>query len=145
LSSKHSDGDTSTSELDATAAEILAVTCELAEAEREAAAAGIAVSIIDGTLDQWLDDIANALKERRYIIGLVASVNNKATLRPGTMVTLKGLSPRCLNGLQAVVVDPSTRKSPAPGHIYVRMLDRCSKYEAGHVVGVPAQCMEATK
>jgi len=101
----------------------------------------IIAAIINGEVDDDLDRVNEAVRSRRKELRAREAHINLLTLKPGTRVRLKGLSPKYLNGLEGeIIVDPvGGRRGKA--RLAVKMDEPVRKY--GSIIRPPAGCVEA--
>jgi|TARA_R110002153_G_scaffold54346_8_gene151489 hypothetical protein len=92
---------------------------------------GIIHDLLSGELDSKLDQIQEAIKERRKLLRATTAASSMLELRKGDRVSLYGLSPKKINGSEGVVWSKKRTR------ITVNMDDK----EMG-LIDVPAQCLK---
>jgi hypothetical protein len=92
----------------------------------------VIAAIMAGQLDDGLESIQQAIRERNRSRGDVL----RLTIKPGTRVRLKNLSPKYLNGLEGTV---STRKRKGK-RIPVDLDEGVHRF--GKTLNPPSQCLE---
>ena len=103
--------------------------------------ATLIASIINGDYDDDLDRIIEAVKSRRRENSERRGRINALTLKPGTRVRLKGLSPKYLNGLEGEIITDPLGGSGKKHRIAVKLDHPARRY--GSIVRPPGNCMEA--
>lgn len=96
--------------------------------------ASVIAAIVNGEVDDSLDRIRQAIKDRENTIASVALY----TLDVGDRVRLKGLSPKYLNGLTGTIVSRPRGNSKRFG---VKLDTPHPRF--GSTVRPPVQCVEA--
>lgn len=94
----------------------------------------LAEEIINGNHDADLDQIVEAIRQRRKLNRSKDTALTMATVNVGDVVVLKGLTPKYLNGNQGKVVGKRRTK------IEVQMDQAIGRY--GRMVTVPATCID---
>lgn len=92
---------------------------------------GIIHDLLSGELDSKLDQIQEAIKERRKLMRATNAASSMLNLRKGDRVSLYGLSPKKINGREGVVFSKKRTR------ITVKMDDN----DMG-LIDVPAQCLK---
>jgi len=92
--------------------------------------------ILNGTYDSALDQIAAACHERRKLLRNAKAAVTMATVQVGTMVRLKGLRPKYINGVRAKVVGKRRTK------LSVCLDESRQRYLRGMTIIVPSSCVE---
>lgn len=104
----------------------------------------IFIRLANGEFDSQLDQLAEAIRQRRKYVGRQKGLANQAAFTPGTAVVITGsISPKYLVGVTGTV---STRPAHRAGDIQVD-IDEAYRYRTrrfGPSVGVPAQCLTGT-
>ena len=93
---------------------------------------GIINSLLSGELDSELDEIQLAIKERRKLIRATKAAGSMLSLKVGDRVTLHGLSPKRINGMEGKVVSKQRTRVTV-------MMDSGTGYGT---ITVPAQCLD---
>lgn len=104
----------------------------------------VIAAIVNGELDDNLDDFSEALNLRRKEAGRKQAVLNSLTLKPGAQVRLRGLRPKYLNGRTGTVMEqgPYSNKGTSARPRMDVLLDMpVGKFFDGKVRGVPADCI----
>jgi hypothetical protein len=94
--------------------------------------------IINGDFDSQLDDMQDAMNDRRKIVRQMTTAKNMMNIKVSDIVVLKGLTPKELNGRKGKV----TAKKRST--ISVKFTDgkTTSRFREGATVRVPAVCVE---
>jgi hypothetical protein len=93
------------------------------------------IAIVNGEFDDDLEGIQNACRQRQKVQGDI----NLMTLKPGTKVRLRGLSPKYLNG-QTGVVSTKPRRGK---RISVTLDNPVGRFRGA--ITPPASCVEVIK
>ena len=92
---------------------------------------GIINDLLSGELDSKLDDIQEAIKERRKLIRATKAASSMLSLKVGDRVSLHGLSPKKINGMEGKIVSKGRTRVGV-------LMDSDTGY--GEIT-VPAQCL----
>ncbi len=96
-------------------------------------------NILNGSLDDVLDRINQAIRSRKNVL----TVDQAMKFKTGQRVQITGnISPKYLHGALAVVNAPAI---PGDKHVSVTMLETRRKYREGDPVGIPASCLTAVE
>ena len=93
---------------------------------------GIIHDLLSGELDSKLDQIQGAIKERRKLMRATNAASSMLNLRKGDRVSLYGLSPKKINGMEGKVVSKQRTRVSV-------LMDSGTGY--GEIT-VPAQCLD---
>jgi hypothetical protein len=96
-------------------------------------------SIIDGKWDDALQSLEDAIKSRHKIVRNQSAAKNVLSIKVGDEVTLKGLSPKYLNGALVTVIGKSDNKFVVQVPISTSM-----RKWSGSTPTVPAACVEVS-
>jgi len=88
--------------------------------------------LLSGELDSKLDDIQEAIKERRKLIRATKAASSMLSLKVGDRVSLHGLSPKKINGMEGKIVSKGRTRVGV-------LMDSDTGY--GEIT-VPAQCLD---
>ena len=97
----------------------------------------ICTDIVLGEHDESLDEIVEAVKDRRKAL----SVIRLHSIDKGDVVRVKNISPKYLNGLEAPVdkIERKTKNS----YVYITCPDEYKyRNRAGREIGIPIDCIE---
>lgn len=92
------------------------------------------VNHLDG---RQCDVLGDAVRDRQKALRANAKLVNIATLKVGDDVTLTGLSPQYLEGVEATVTKVGHRK----GKIGVELKNSVGRFTSGHTIDCPADCL----
>lgn len=92
--------------------------------------------IISGKHDAELDEISNAISQRKKLTRSQNTAMAMATIKIGDIVVLKNLSPKYVNGLKAEVKGKKRTK------LSVQLVDGPVGRFSGGPVNVPASCVD---
>ena len=92
---------------------------------------GIIDDLLSGELDSKLDQIQGAIKERRKLLRATKAASSMLSLKVGDRVSLHGLSPKRINGMEGKVVSKQRTRVSV-------LMDSGTGY--GEIT-VPAQCL----
>ena len=95
----------------------------------------ISDAIIDGTLDEGLDEILQAINERRKALQHKRELRNKLTLKEGDRVKLVNVSPKKMNGATGTMA-----KSPFSGKLGIKLDYASGRFTANNVHCWPMSC-----
>jgi hypothetical protein len=96
-------------------------------------------SIIDGKWDDALQSLEDAIKSRHKIVRNQSAAKNVLSIKVGDEVTLKGLSPKYLNGALVTVIEKNKDKFVVQIPISTSM-----RKWSGSTPTVPAACLEVS-
>ena len=93
---------------------------------------GIIHDLLSGELDSKLDQIQGAIKERRKLLRATKAAGSMLSLKVGDRVSLHGLSPKKINGLEGTVISKQRTRV---------LVDMGMDSGYGQIT-VPAQCLD---
>ena len=98
----------------------------------------IAQQILNGQLHSEIEDIIAALKVRRKHQRQIAVQSNMMTIKVGDPVTLKGLTPKKLNGRTGILKEKKRTR------VIVKLTDGVNDHRnpTNSTVNIPAVCIE---
>jgi hypothetical protein len=96
-------------------------------------------SIIDGKWDDALQSLEDAIKSRHSILRNQDAAKNVLSIKVGDEVTLKGLSPKYLNGALVTVIEKRNDKF----RVQIPISTSMRKW-SGSTPTVPAACLEVS-
>lgn len=105
-------------------------------------------AILDGTMDEHMDELLDAYKARRNTVRNNKAQLNALTLKPGARVRLVNLSPKYLSGLTGEIVEPIERTQRRGKPRFDVKVDSMPpqgtrRFYNNTVHGVPASAIEA--
>jgi predicted metal-dependent RNase len=92
---------------------------------------GIIHDLLSGELDSKLDQIQEAIKERRKLLRATKAASSMLSLKAGDRVSLHGLSPKKINGMEGKVISKQRTRV---------LVDMGMDSGYGQIT-VPAQCL----
>lgn len=97
--------------------------------------------ILDGALDDELETILEAIRNRQVVLRQKETLRKKGEFKVGDKVKFQGISPKYLNGIKATIVEMSGRKS---GTVLVNVDEdfRAKRYSGSRNVSVPLTAIE---
>lgn len=101
-------------------------------------AQAIIAAILDGSVDDELTAVSQAIQTRKRQLREGQALLNKVTLGPGARVRTKNLKPKYLSGLTGTVLENQAGKRDI--QVQLDLSQYTGRYS--HTIGIPASCLD---